>query len=519
MCQILLVDDELLTIQAVEMNIDWERCGITRVFLCDNVPEAKQILEKEEIALVVSDIEMPGEDGIAFVSWIRRKKPWLPVFFLTGYAEFSYAKAAVSLQAEDYILKPVDYRELEKKLQAAVEKVRLRLQEGRLKQQYSIHRDELYGEWVRFLLGTETEPAGEELLHHLERFHLDFTADSLYVLVRLRLHGGVETSWERLQQMKREMVEGLSDTGARVYASNFQEEHLDLCVRLQEAEAGCIGQMRERLAALVVGWEQPCCCFVSEPVRVEQIIPMTRKLAERDGRNVLYQNKLVLVGLRNIFVDEEKLSIDDRRWREMLENREFGQLSFAIDFYLQGLVASGRISRESLHTLCNWFLQLMYHYIGENFSQREKLLRDEQIGRLQKKALNSVEDFRQFMHLFLERTQETLLLADEPGPVAEVRKYIDEHLTEHISRTKVAEHVALNENYLSRLFRQEIGCSISDYIQEKRIALAKRLLLQTDLSVSEVGVRVGYDTTAYFIRLFKREVGKTPKEYRKDMKL
>lgn len=161
----------------------------------------------------------------------------------------------------------------------------------------------------------------------------------------------------------------------------------------------------------------------------------------------------------------------------------------------------------------------MYHYIGENFSQRETLLQDEEIGVLQKNALNSVEDFRQFMHLFLERTQQNLMQEDDGSPIAEVKKYIEEHLTGHISRTEVAEHVALNENYLSRLFRQEIGCSISDYILQKRIALAKRLLLQTDLSVSAVGIRVGYDTTAYFIRLFKREVGKTPKEYRKDMRL
>lgn len=356
MCQILLVDDELLTIQAVWMNIDWEGIGISGVFLCDSVPEAKRILEQEEIALVVSDIEMPGEDGIAFASWIRSKMPWLLVFFLTGYAEFTYAKAAVSLQAEDYILKPVDYGELEKRLREAVEKVQLLQQEGKLRQQYRIHRDELYGEWVRFILRTGTEPAGEELLHHLERFHLDFTADSRYVIVRLRLQGGAEISWEQLQQMKRELVEGLCSTGAKVYASNFQEAHLDVCVRLQEAKLGCIRQLREQLGALVVGWEPPCCCFVSEPVRVEQIIPMTRKIADRDGRNVLYQNKLVIVGLRNIFVDEEQLAVDDRRWRELLENRAFGQLAFAIDFYLQGLVVSGRISRETLHALYNWFM-------------------------------------------------------------------------------------------------------------------------------------------------------------------
>ena len=103
--------------------------------------------------------------------------------------------------------------------------------------------------------------------------------------------------------------------------------------------------------------------------------------------------------------------------------------------------------------------------------------------------------------------------------VGVVKKYIDEHLAEKISRPDIAEYVALNENYLSRLFHKEIGCSISDYILRKRVNMAKKLLISTKLSVSAIGERVGYDTTTYFIRLFKREVGKTPKEYRKEMKI
>ena len=197
------------------------------------------------------------------------------------------------------------------------------------------------------------------------------------------------------------------------------------------------------MVRLVSGWENACCCFVSEPVRVEQIAPMIRKIADRDGKNVLYQNKLVLVGLRNISMNGKQERIDDKRWREFLENRQFERLAAAIDFFLQGLVTSNKMDRESLNTVYNHFMQLMYHYIGENFSQREVMLQDGQIAELQKKALNSVEDFRSFMHLFLERMRRNLMEADENRMVTEVKKYIEEHLTEHISRTQVAEHVAL----------------------------------------------------------------------------
>lgn len=519
MCQILLVDDEFLTIQAIEQNINWKSCGIKRVFLSDNVPQARELLVQEKIAMVISDIEIPGEDGISFVSWIRRERPWMPVFFLTGFAEFEYAKAAVSLQVEDYILKPVNYRELEEKIRSAMEKVERKKQEGQMQQQYALHRDELYGEWIRCILGSAAEPSQKEIIRLIERFHLDFTSDCRYLLVRLCLQGKEELFWEYLGMTKQEWVKALEGNGRTVYAANFQEGRLDLCVKYREETLEFPEEMRESLVRLVSGWENACCCFVSEPVRVEQIAPMIRKIADRDGKNVLYQNKLVLVGLRNISMNGKQERIDDKRWREFLENRQFERLAAAIDFFLQGLVTSNKMDRESLNTVYNHFMQLMYHYIGENFSQREVMLQDGQIAELQKKALNSVEDFRSFMHLFLERMRRNLMEADENRMVTEVKKYIEEHLTEHISRTQVAEHVALNENYLSRLFHQEIGMSISDYILQKRIVLAKRLLVQTDRSVSEIGNEVGYDATAYFIRLFKREVGKTPKEYRKDMKL
>lgn len=519
MCQILLVDDEFLTIQAMEQNIDWGSCGIRQVFLSDNVPQAKEILKKEQIAMVISDIEMPGEDGLSFVSWIRQERPWLPVFFLTGFAEFEYAKAAISLQAEDYILKPVNYRELEQKLQGAMEKVELKKQEGQMQQQYALHRDELYGAWIRYILGSTVNPTRKELLRLLEQFHLDFTGDCRYLLVRLRLQGQAEFSWEYLERQKQELVKALEGEGRTVYAADFQERRLDLCVKYREEAVEFPEELRESLAQLAASRETPCCCFVSEPVRLEQVISMIRKIADREGRNVLYQNKLVLVGLRNIPAENRGEPVDDKKWRELLENRQFERLASAIDFSLQGLVISKQMDQESLNLVFTHFMQLMYHYIGENFSQREAMLQDGEISRLQKKALDSVEDFRSFMHLFLERMKQNLMEADENRMVAEVKKYIDRHLTEHISRTQVAEHVALNENYLSRLFHQEMGLSISDYILQKRMVLAKRLLVQTDRSISEIGNEVGYDATAYFIRLFKREVGKTPKEYRKDMRI
>ena len=162
---------------------------------------------------------------------------------------------------------------------------------------------------------------------------------------------------------------------------------------------------------------------------------------------------------------------------------------------------------------------MMYYYIGESYDTRISIVQDETLRKLQMNALRSVEDFRQYYHYFLERVEEHQQFGVSNDVISEVKKYIDEHISEKISRSEIADYVFLNENYLSRLFHKEVGCSISKYILEKRLALSKKLLIQTKLSVSEIGERVGYDTTTYFVRIFKQETGKTPNEFRKDMRI
>lgn len=105
---------------------------------------------------------------------------------------------------------------------------------------------------------------------------------------------------------------------------------------------------------------------------------------------------------------------------------------------------------------------------------------------------------------------------DRPGEsaVATVTDYIHRHLHEQIYISELAEQVYLNEQYLARLFKKTLGLSILEYITQERLRLAKELLRSTDRPINRVADSVGYDNYSYFTRLFKRETGMTPQEYR-----
>lgn len=92
--------------------------------------------------------------------------------------------------------------------------------------------------------------------------------------------------------------------------------------------------------------------------------------------------------------------------------------------------------------------------------------------------------------------------------------YIRDHIQEPFSITDISNAVHLNSQYAMRLFKKHMNQSILAYITEQRIKLAKKILASTDLSVSSVAASVGINHPSYFIKLFKKTTGKTPKEFR-----
>ena len=104
----------------------------------------------------------------------------------------------------------------------------------------------------------------------------------------------------------------------------------------------------------------------------------------------------------------------------------------------------------------------------------------------------------------------------EAEPVNQAIAYIKANLNKNISRTDVAELVHLNEEYFSRLFRQQTGETFKDYILIEKMNMAKTLLERSNLSISIVASKVGYDNFSHFSKMFKKITDMTPQEYRRD---
>jgi len=104
----------------------------------------------------------------------------------------------------------------------------------------------------------------------------------------------------------------------------------------------------------------------------------------------------------------------------------------------------------------------------------------------------------------------------EEDPIEKSIQYIKQNLNKNISRTDVAGYVHLNEEYFSRLFKQETGATFKDYILMEKMKAAQKLLEKSRLSVSIIASKVGYDNFSHFSKMFKKVTNQTPQEYRKE---
>ena len=123
MKKVMIVEDEELILQGIRNIIDWEALGLDVVHMAHDGMEALELWEKEPVHIVVTDISMPEMDGLILLRKIREMDEQVRFIILTGYDEFSYAREAVRLDVENYILKPVNEEELERQLRETVQKL------------------------------------------------------------------------------------------------------------------------------------------------------------------------------------------------------------------------------------------------------------------------------------------------------------------------------------------------------------------------------------------------------------
>jgi DNA-binding response OmpR family regulator len=149
---------------------------------------------------------------------------------------------------------------------------------------------------------------------------------------------------------------------------------------------------------------------------------------------------------------------------------------------------------------------------GQVLTEREMARLNRGVATVLSKGLFSLEETLAHVDTALERNRK--LSAEAQRLVRQAMAYIHEHFADSISRTDLAQHVALSEDYLTACFRRELGVTPITYLNRYRVNRARQLLTGTDKSITEIALDVGFSDGSYFSRVFRREVGLSPEAFR-----
>jgi len=532
---ILLVDDEPFAVDDLAMTIDWDRLGIEAVFKAYSGAEALDILGQRPIDIVVTDITMPGMSGLELAAAIRKRWKQTKVILLSGYAEFGYAQQALEIGVSDYLTKPISDEDFMRKLEHVIRTIRSEWQEiasyERAVSIFEEHLPLLRNNLLRDLIQGK-KISRDRLASQLAKFQLPFEEGSQVVLLTMRLEG-----FHSFSAYDMFLFEYAIDNIAReLYAEDFalwncKDElgHLVYAVKpAGGAEGGGNGGDGGAYARITLLAEE-LQRNVEHYLRGRISVVISRSGVLPDDLPALYQSSLGLlrryIGSEHGFfmtMDRDDDPGDVAALTRLYEPPSFMQLfeSGQWENALEKLdsvfaeLASRRIdTAEHLREIHSQLLAACYFIAHKNGKMLADLAGDDLADRDPAMDAAQLKEWAAELVTRIRRRLEAEMNDTRRQLVRQVHDFIDAHL-DSVTLQAIAQHVSLHPVYLSKVYKQETGQSVSDTIYRRRMEQATHLLRNTKLKIYEITAMLGYSNAHYFIKLFKEYSGLTPQEYR-----
>lgn len=515
---ILIVDDEAISVEGIAHSMNWESLGIVQVFKAYSMEQSQKILTENKIDILLCDIEMPKGSGIDLMEWIRAQNMEPVCIFLTSFSRFDYASSAVRLQMFDYILKPCEYSKLEAVLKKAVDRVQ-ETKERERKEQLSRLWDSnvpnrTYHFWDDLIQGN-LSTAPDAIAREIHRQHLDPSLISdTYIPVYIRT-------------MPKEEMERWEGNSWRYGAGNISTEllqaritlscgddfislipHDSLCAEtdLKQSCTSLINTLTSLIPADFL-------CLYASSTDIEQLPALIENM-KKEAHDKYALNSIVL-HYNQVRTPVKLPCFSTEKWQNALLALNNQIILEDIREYLTSQNPQPYKDRAALNIIYHQLLGIIYNITGI-YHLDTNMAPMKPDGPIPEEIFQST---RHFLRWAEEITAQTVDMLEEKENFTSVIntlvQYIHEHLQEDLNRSELTEVVHLHPDYLSALFSQKMGISLSKYITMERIKEAKRLLLSTDLPINEIAIRTGFPTIPYFSKQFKKLTKLTPNQYRK----
>ncbi|TDF99799.1 response regulator transcription factor [Paenibacillus piri] len=521
----MIVDDEPLMRRGIELALNWNGYGVHQVSTAPNGRIALQMMERQQPDILLTDVRMPGIDGLELSRIVKERWNHVKVIIISGYDDFTYAKKCISYGVTDYILKPIDGNSLSQAMDKIVNEITEAQQDRQKRASLSYKLEQTVGIARQKVL--KDVLFGETASLELDRY------SSLLGLDRT-LKGGAAVALVKIHSFKQKSAV-FRDGGLLHYAvQNILEELLRI------HQVGELVDLRLGSFCLVLrpGDPQTLKRFVSQAQKA-----LTEYIRVQTAWGIGSIHDSGAAGLRRSYVEASRALM--LRWiqpeRRMFSLSDAPELTAfprpgadCLKTLFQAL-AIGDIQpveqklKEALRLLAGgeayspdsieayfWdmagILESVYNERGGAESEIDEQVRETLY------FCDTLEDVIERMNDVFHKAclaVQSTFLRPYTKVIRDVIDYLNVNFRHDISLADAANHVYLNRSYLSYLFVQETGRNFSDFLTDLRMDKAKELFRNTALKNYEIADEVGYRDFRHFGQMFKRHTGMTPSEYRK----
>lgn len=323
----------------------------------------------------------------------------------------------------------------------------------------------------------------------------------------------IPDSWRQRKQISRRLEEAARKIflSEHPYGSCIWIEETHLLIILTEPLPEDLGPDCSRYIQQC-GDTLPCqlICCVGNPVSPHALPVMIDRLLSLENDCIVSQPILYLSGSSRT-TDDPSAHIS--RWRDLLRSEQFSRLLEEMECYF--VREQHTFTAECLHHFHQDFIQMLYAVMEEKQIPAHILFQRKSHAAYFRDAPSSIGNTVTW--LFSAVTALSVFLEDarrSQNYTEQACAYVLAHLNQEFTRQDIADHVHLSQNHLARLFRREMGMSISEFILQERMKRAFQLLTETTLAVGSIALKCGYENYSYFLTLFRRVSGMTPSQYR-----
>ncbi|MFR0942762.1 MAG: response regulator [Butyricicoccus sp.] len=519
MLKVMIVDNESAIRKGLVHCIHWGDLGCEIAAQADDGMMALEQIPVIQPNIVISDIRMPGMDGLELAEIIARDHPGIKVIILTGYPDFAYAQRAIQYHVVDFVLKPMTVENLTNAI---------RKKPGR-------HSGNRSSQDLREKLSTTSarnmELQQSMLLHDL--IHR-VACSQLYVL-------------NRLAQLKMDLrsyfVLKLHITSLSEEALT-EEEYNEYLNQSQEILSDCLSSYQHYYIArgtqdcfvvICAAGEAPITALCREAVN---IVGSLAHFLLFIGISNCNDNPICLADAADEAAQAVRFTVftPDHPVTHFAELSSFQQLTDEIFEMLSAHKSAWSCAIPPTQSSCSFSpMRTVTNCAGYRAYLRiyspvrhgaavsgmaGHSLEGGSISSLKRiMETNSIAEMESCTRALVQQTQDMAQssAASADHIVSSVQAYISAHYGEQLSLDQLAQQFYLSSSYLSRLFKRETGTTLTTYLQNVRIEAAKNLLRTTALKSYEVAERVGINDPVYFSRIFKKITGLKPKDYRHSM--